>query len=125
MIERKVYDRRHKTKLMVILVKRKLTNDYGLLREKMLKSEALLTLSLNSDVEANSAPTLHGWNDKRPAPGVGALFADPLLLLESSVVWHPSRPNYSPHRSRWLSSSLNRLAAIPRCHLARHRLASR
>ena len=32
-------DRRHENKLMVISVKRKLTNDYGLLREKMLKSK--------------------------------------------------------------------------------------
>jgi hypothetical protein len=78
---------------MVISVKRNLTNDYGLLREKMLKSEALLTLSLKASFEAHSAPTLHGWNDKPPAPGVGALCADALLLLEPSVVWPLSRPN--------------------------------
>ena len=79
---------------MVISVKRKLTNDYGLLREKMLKSEALLTLSLKASFEANSAPTLHGKSDDgAPVFCVGALFADPLLLLEPSVVWPPSRPN--------------------------------
>ena len=87
-------DRRHENKLMVISVKQNLTNDYGLLREKMLKSEALLTLSLKASFEANSAPTLHGKSDDgAPVFCVGALFADPLLLLEPSVVWPPSRPN--------------------------------
>ena len=123
--ERKVYDRRHENKLMVISVKRKLTNDCGLLREEMLKSEALLTLSLNSDVEANSAPTLHGWNDKPPAWGVGALFADAHRLVESSVVWPLSRPNRSPHRTRWSSTSIHRFAMRMPCLLARRHQARR
>jgi len=59
---------------MVISVKRELTNDYGLLREKMLKSEALLTLSLKASFEAHSAPTLHGKsNEGAPVFCVGAL----------------------------------------------------
>jgi hypothetical protein len=47
-------------------VKQNLTNDYGLLRGKMLKSEALLTLSLEASFEAHSAPTLHGKTRMRP-----------------------------------------------------------
>ena len=67
----------------------------------MLKSEALLTLSLQThfSLEANSAPTLHRENDKRPVEffRVGALLA--LALLEKFAVWHLSRPNYSLQRT--------------------------
>ena len=101
------------------------TIDNGLLRENLLKSEALLTLSLNSDVEANSAPTLHGKNDEPPVLGVGALFADALTFLESMVVWPLSRPNRSLYRARGSEDFSNRhVARSPRFFL-RHQLARR
>ena len=91
------------------------TIDNRLLRENLLKSEALLTLSLNSAVEANSAPTLHGKNDEPPVLGVGTLFADALAFLESLAVWPLSRPNSAPHRPRLFSASLDGLALMPCC----------
>ena len=70
-------------------------------REKMLKSEALLTLALQThfSLEATSAPTLHRENDKRLEEffRVGALLAD--ALPGKSAVWHLSRPNYSLQRA--------------------------
>ncbi len=69
-----------------------LTKHYRMSREKMLKSEALLTLSLKASFKANSAPTLHGEREEPSPLGVGALFAA-RVVLEPPVVWHPSRPN--------------------------------
>jgi hypothetical protein len=46
--------------------------------EKMLKSEALLTLTLKASFEAHSAPTLHGKKNEPIARGVGALCAEAL-----------------------------------------------
>jgi hypothetical protein len=70
-------------------------------REKMLKSEALLTLALQThfSLKATSAPTLHRENDKGPVQffRVGALLAP--SLLEKSAVWHLSRPNPSLQRT--------------------------
>jgi len=70
-------------------------------REKMLKSEALLTLTLQThfSLEAISAPTLHRKNDKSSVKfsRVGALLAP--SLLERSAVWHLSRPNPSLQRT--------------------------
>ena len=108
---------------MVISVKRKLTNDYGLLREKMLKSEALLTLSLKASFEANSAPTLHGKNKNATAPGVGALFANALRIQQQRTEWHLSRPNCSLYRTRWLMTSLSRFVVEQSCPFTWHHLA--
>ena len=81
---------------------RSLTNDYRMSREKLLKSEALLTLSLKVNFEANSAPTLHRRSTlRRTLFGVGALFAEPLVAMDA-VKWHLSRPNCALHRARWL-----------------------
>jgi hypothetical protein len=94
-------------------------------RENMLKSEALLTLSLQThfSLEANSAPTLHRENDKSFVHffRVAALFAG-TVVLKRPVVWHLSRPNPSLHRTRWPRSSMKcRAGSLPR-HLRRHRL---
>jgi hypothetical protein len=67
----------------------------------MLKSEALLTLSLQThfSLEANSAPTLHRKNDRSAVKfsRVGALLAP--SPLERLSVWHLSRPNPSLQRT--------------------------
>lgn len=79
-----------------------LTNDYRMTRKKLLKSEALLTLSFKASFKANSAPTLHEEEDKSEASGgVGALFAAP-AVLKPPVVWRLSRPNRAPQRTRRL-----------------------
>jgi hypothetical protein len=83
-----------------------LTKHYRMTREKLLKSEALLTLSLKASFKANSAPTLHGEKNNNRRPGsVGALFAKPAVLIPP-VVWHLSRPNCSLYRTRrpWFSN---------------------
>lgn len=71
-----------------------LTKYYRKSQEKLLKSEALLTLSLKASFEANSAPTLHGQGHcwALPVFGVGALFA-PASVPHQSMKWHLSRPN--------------------------------
>jgi hypothetical protein len=70
-------------------------------RGNLLKSEALLTLALQThfSLEATSAPTLHRENDKSSVKfsRVGALLAP--ALLDRSVVWHLSRPNHSLQRT--------------------------
>jgi len=70
-------------------------------REKMLKSEALLTLALQThfSLEATSAPTLHREDDKSSVEffRVGALLAP--SPLERPSVWHLSRPNPSLQRT--------------------------
>jgi len=102
-----------------------LTNDYRMSREELLNSEALLTLSLKVNFEANSAPTLHRKSENgRSSFGVGALFAEPPVPTQI-VKWPLSRPNHSLYRSRRSGSSINCLAAIPCCLLARHHLARR
>ena len=54
-----------------------LTNDYGMSREKLLKSEALLTLALKASFEAHSAATLHRKSGIEGSSfGVAALCAD-------------------------------------------------
>lgn len=54
-----------------------LANDYRMSLEKLLKSEALMTLSLNINVEAHSAATLHRKSGiERSSFGVVALCAD-------------------------------------------------
>ena len=67
----------------------------------MLKSEALLTLALQThfSLEATSAPTLHRKNDKSAVKffRVGALVAD--TPVEKSSMWHLSRPNPSLQRT--------------------------
>src|SRR5882672_3475024 len=96
-------------------------------RENMLKSEALLTLSLQThfSLEANSAPTLHREKDKGPVKffRVGALLAP--AHLEKSAVWPLSRPNRALHRTRRPGPSKNRIAGLMHCHLRRHLLARR
>lgn len=68
-----------------------LTNDYRMTRKKLLKSEALLTLSFKASFKANSAQTLHEEGDKSGGTGdVGALFAAP-AVLKPPVVWRLSR----------------------------------
>ena len=70
-------------------------------RGKMLKSEALLTLALQThfSLEATSAPTLHREDDKSSVKfsRVGALLAAALPV--KFAVWHLSRPNYSLQRT--------------------------
>ena len=57
-----------------------LTNDYRMSRENLLKSEALLTLSLKVNFEAHSAATLH-----RKSRIQGSSFGVAALCAESAV----------------------------------------
>lgn len=74
------------------------THAYGMSREELLKSEALLTLSLKASFEAHSASTLHGERKNPDSGGVDALCIDAAVLIPS-VVWHLSRPNHSLQRT--------------------------
>ena len=91
-----------------------LTNDYGMSRENLLKSEALLTLALKVHFEAHSAPTLHRKSTNgRSSFCVGALCAEAPVPIRP-VKWPLSRPNCALHRSRLpeysLSSDRNAMA---------------
>ena len=82
-----------------------LTNDYRMSRKKLLKSEALMTLSLKASFEAHSAPTLHGkGNDQTVFFRVGALCAGAIVPRQTSE-WPLSVPNLAMHRSRCVSTS--------------------
>ncbi len=82
-----------------------LTNDYRMSRENLLKSEALMTLSLKVNFEAHSAPTLHQKSENgRSSFGVGALCDEP-SVPQDLLLWPLSRPNCAPHRTRWQAAS--------------------
>ena len=83
-----------------------LTDDYRKSREKLLKSEALMTLSLKASFEAHSAPTLHTEsNDHTTFSRVRALCARAIVPRQTSE-WPLSVPNLAMHRSRCASTSI-------------------
>ena len=82
-----------------------LTNDYRKSREKLLKSEALMTLALKASFEAHSAPTLHRKSDDCTVFFcVRALCAQAIVPRQKSE-WPLSVPNLAMHRSRCASTS--------------------